>query len=218
METDLYSPVKTWLERLGFEAKGEICGCDVVALRAGEKDALVVVELKTAFNLDLVLQAVDRMAACDEVWVAVPASRGGRGRERDRRVHKLCRRLGVGLMIVSPTGFVEPIVAPEPWKPRADNKRRSRIMAEHRRRQGDPARGGSTRTKIMTAYRQQALACAAAMIECPRRPRDLKLEFPDAPKILQGNVYGWFERLERGIYGLTPAGRAALETWGTGAL
>lgn len=80
METDLYSPVKTWLERLGFEAKGEICGCDVVALRAGEKDALVVVELKTAFNLDLVLQAVDRMAACDEVWVAVPASRGGRGR------------------------------------------------------------------------------------------------------------------------------------------
>ena len=91
-------------------------------------------------------------------------------------------------------------------------------MAEHRRRQGDPARGGSTRTKIMTAYRQQALACAAAMIECPRRPRDLKLEFPDAPKILQGNVYGWFERLERGIYGLTPAGRAALETWGTGAL
>ena len=45
------------------------------------------------------------------------------------------------------------------------------------------------------------------------RPRDLKVEVPDAPKILQRNVYGWFERLERGVYGLTDAGRAALDRW-----
>lgn len=218
METDLYPHVKTYLEKLGFVAKGEICGCDVVAVRAGEDGSLAIVELKTSFNLDLVLQAVDRMAACDEVWLAVPASRGGKGRERDRRVHKLCRRLGVGLLVVSPTGYVEPVVAPDPWKPRADNKRRSRIMSEHLRRQGDPSPGGSTRTRIMTAYRQQALACAAALTETPRRPRDLKIDFPDAPKILQGNVYGWFERVERGVYGLTAAGRAALEAWSQRAL
>jgi hypothetical protein len=36
---------------------------------------------------------------------------------------------------------------------------------------------------------------------------------PDAAKILQGNVYGWFERIERGLYGLTSSGRAALVTW-----
>jgi hypothetical protein len=43
--------------------------------------------------------------------------------------------------------------------------------------------------------------------------RDLKPEIPDAPKILQHNVYGWFDRAERGIYVLTDAGRAALKRW-----
>jgi hypothetical protein len=36
---------------------------------------------------------------------------------------------------------------------------------------------------------------------------------PDAPKILLHNVYGWFVRVERGVYGLTEAGRAALVRW-----
>jgi hypothetical protein len=65
----------------------------------------------------------------------------------------------------------------------------------------------------MTAYRQQALACASALSRGPRRVRDLKQDFPDAPKILLHNVYGWFDRAERGIYVLTDAGRAALKRW-----
>jgi hypothetical protein len=65
----------------------------------------------------------------------------------------------------------------------------------------------------MTAYRQQALAVAHALAGAPSRPRDLRPMAPDAAKILQGNVYGWFERIERGLYGLTGAGRAALVTW-----
>ena len=65
----------------------------------------------------------------------------------------------------------------------------------------------------MTAYRQQALACAAALSAGPRRPRDVKAMVPDAPKILLRNVYGWFVRVERGLYGLTDLGRAALIRW-----
>ncbi len=65
----------------------------------------------------------------------------------------------------------------------------------------------------MTAYRQQALACAEALLDRPSRPRDLKSTTPDAPKILLHNVYGWFERIERGVYGLTEDGRTALEQW-----
>ena len=211
METSLYPPVKSFLEGLGFSVKGEIRGCDMVATRDDDPDALVIVELKLAFNLDLVLQAVERMAACDEVWIAVQASKRGRGRERDRRALKLCRLLGVGLISVSSRGLIEVLVAPEPWKPRPDKKRRSRLMEEHRRRQGDPTQGGSTRRPIMTAYRQQALQCAAALDRAPARPRDLKTDMPDAAKILQRNVYGWFERVDRGVYGLTDAGRAALQ-------
>ncbi len=65
----------------------------------------------------------------------------------------------------------------------------------------------------MTAYRQAALSCAAAMVDGPRRPRELTALTPMAPKILLHNVYGWFVRLERGVYELTDAGRASLERW-----
>ncbi|MBX9590874.1 MAG: hypothetical protein K2X43_16310 [Hyphomonadaceae bacterium] len=213
MESSLYPPVKRFLEKLGFEVKGEICGCDLVALDGKEPTAVVIGELKLSFTLDLVLQAVDRFAACDEIWLAVRASRRGRGREHDPRVRKLCRLLGLGLLSVSARGKVEVLVEPAPWRPRRDAKRRSRIVAEHRRRLGDPAIGGSTRQPIMTAYRQQALTCASALSHTPARPRDLRGDAPDAAKILQRNVYGWFVRIERGLYGLTDAGTAALVRW-----
>lgn len=214
MESSLYLPVKRFLEKLGFEVKGEVCGCDLVAVRDGEPPAVVIGELKLAFTLGLILQAVDRTAACDEVWLAVRASRRGRGREHDPRVRKLCRFLGFGLLSVSATGRVDVLVEPAPWRPRRDGKRRSRIVEEHRRRQGDPVAGGSARQPIMTAYRQQALACAAVLARGAARPRDLKGALPDAPKILLRNVYGWFVRVERGIYALSNSGRAALVRWG----
>ncbi len=213
METTLYLPVKRFLERLGFEVKGEVCGCDVVALDQGVPTAVVIAELKLAFTLELVLQAVDRLPACDEVWLAVRASRRGRGREGDPRVRKLCRLLGFGLVSVLAKGNVEVIVEPARWQPRRDPKRRSRIVDEHRKRKGDPALGGSTRRPIMTAYRQQALDCARALAAAPGRPRDLKATMPDASKILLRNVYGWFERIERGRYGLSKLGRAELARW-----
>jgi hypothetical protein len=65
----------------------------------------------------------------------------------------------------------------------------------------------------MTAHRQQALVAANALAGMPSRPRDLRVPAPDAAKIVQGNVYGWFERIERGLYGLTSSGRVALVTW-----
>ena len=213
LESALYLPVKRFLEKLGFEVKGEVCGCDLVALDGNAPAAVVIGELKLTFTLDLVLQAVDRSGVCDEVWLAVRASQRGRGRERDRRVHKLCRLLGFGLLSVTSSGRVDPLVEPVPWRPRGDDKRRSRIVEEHRRRIGDPAVGGSTRQPIMTAYRQQALACVEALLEGPKRPRDLRCHVPEAPKILLRNVYGWFVRVERGVYTLSDAGTAALVAW-----
>ncbi|MEA2780209.1 MAG: hypothetical protein QOK29_1753 [Rhodospirillaceae bacterium] len=216
METSLYVPVKRFLEGLGYEVKGEVCGCDIVALRADAPPVVVIGELKLNFNLDLVLQGVDRTSACDEIWLAIRASSRGRGREQDPRVRKLCRLLGFGLLGVFAAGRVEILVEPGPWRPRRDSKRRSRIVTEHRRRQGDPVLGGGSRVPIMTAYRQQALACAVALSDGPRRPREMRAAIPDAPKILLRNVYGWFIRVERGLYSLTDQGRAALIRWPNG--
>lgn len=208
-ETDLYAAVKAHLETLGLAPKGEVLGCDVVALGAGDPPLLVIAEMKGGFTLDLLLQGVDRMAACDEVWLAVPATR--KGRDRDRRAHRLCRLLGFGLMAVLPgTGRVEVLVEPAPYRPRPNTQRRSRLVAEHRKRRGDPTPGGGNRKPIMTAYRQAALACAGALRDGPATTKALKAVVPDAPAILLRNVHGWFERVSRGTYRLTAAGEAAL--------
>jgi hypothetical protein len=206
-ETSLYALVKAHLEALGYEAKGEVCGCDIVAVRPGEPPALVIAELKLGLTLELLLQGVDRLAAADEVWLAVPATR--RGRDRDRRAHRLCRLLGFGLLAVDPARrAVEVLAEPAPYRPRPNLRRRALLLREHGRRRGDPTPGG-TRGPVMTAYRQQALACAGALREGPKPPRALKDLAPEAARILQRNHYGWFARVERGLYRLTPAGEQA---------
>ena len=111
----------------------------------------------------------------------------------------LRRMLGFGLLGVLPNGQVEVLVSPTAPMPRKNTHRRSRLVEEHRSRRGDPAEGGGSRTPIMTAYRQRALACAAALAQGLRRPRDLKASIPDAYNILHRNVYGWFVAIERGV-------------------
>lgn len=193
--------------------KGEVGGCDLVGLLDGEPPLVVICELKQAFNLELVLQAVDRQTQSDEVWIAARMSPTGKGRERDRRFRDLCRRLGLGMLGVSAGDHVEIIVSPISPTPKKNTRKRNRLVDEHRRRKGDPTSGGSTRQPIMTAYRQQALACAAALQAGPLRPRDLKATTPIAARILLDNVYGWFDRIDRGVYGLTNAGAEALRRW-----
>jgi hypothetical protein len=211
-ETALYPTVKRFLEAAGFRVKGEINGCDVVAVRDDVPIQVTIVEMKLGFSLELLLQAVDRMRVADEVWLAVPASR--RGRDRDRRVHRLCRLIGFGLMAVDPgRDSVEVLAEPGPYRPRPDQPRRQRLLSEHARRRGDPSPGGTTRLPVMTAYRQRSLACAAHLQAGPCRPRDLRAVAPDAGGILLRNVYGWFERTGRGVYCLTSIGQAALRSW-----
>ncbi|GAA2821368.1 hypothetical protein EDC40_10382 [Aminobacter aminovorans] len=218
LETALYSPVKRFLEGLGFEVKGEIGGCDLLALSNDAPPIVVVCELKLQFNLELILQGVDRAAAADEIWLAARMSPRGKGREGDKRFRNLCRRLGFGLLGIFDDERIEVLLSPEAPAPRRDAKRRSRLVSEHRRRQGDPVAGGGSRAPIMTAYRQDALRCAAALVDGPRRPRDLSQAVSRAPKILLDNVYGWFVRVDRGIYDLTDTGREALQRWPQQAL
>ncbi|MCW5747324.1 MAG: hypothetical protein KIT36_14140 [Alphaproteobacteria bacterium] len=208
-ETELYAPVKALLEGQGYVVKGEIRNCDLVGVRGSEPP--VVVELKRAFSLTLLLQGVDRLALSDTVYLAV-----GAWPKRLRDVKKLCRRLGLGLMIVAGRR-VDVLLDPLPYQPRKNAHRARRLLGEHARRVGDPTTGGSTRRPIMTAYRQEALRCAALLAtKGPMSPKALRAA-ADAPKaagILRRDVYGWFERTARGVYDLTPQGRLGLERFG----
>jgi hypothetical protein len=213
LETTLYAPVKAFLETAGYVVKGEVGSCDIVGVSQGDPQVVVVCELKLSFNMELILQAVDRATICDEVWIAARVSARGKGRESDRRFRDLCRRLGFGMLSVSDNGTVDIIVSPLSPAPRKNNRRRSRLVDEHSRRKGDPTRGGGSRAPIMTAYRQQALACAAALKSGFVRPKDIRPFAPKAATILRGNVYGWFENTERGVYALTAVGEEALLRW-----
>jgi hypothetical protein len=213
METSLYLPVKAFLEAAGLVVKGEIGSCDVVGLSDGDPPVVVVCELKLSFNLELILQAVDRAAICDEVWIAARVSAKGRGRESDKRYRDLCRRMGIGMLGVADSGEVSVIVSAVSPMPRTNPKRRTRLVKEHKRRQGDPVPGGGSRAPIMTAYRQQALICAALLAQGLVRPRDMKTVAPQAGRIMLDNVYGWFDRQGKGVYALNEAGEAALLRW-----
>ena len=210
-ERSLYPPVKAFLEARGWVVKGEVRGCDAVAVAPGAEGrdgpAVAVAELKLGFSLDLVLQGVDRMAVADAVWLAVPNA--ARGRLRDRRVVRLCRLLGFGLLAVTPQGGVAVLAEPEPYRPRPSAVRRRRLLAEHAAREGDPMAGGSVRSPVMTAYRQRALACAQALSAGPLSTRALAAVVPDAATIVRRNVYGWFERERRGVYRLAASGGAS---------
>jgi hypothetical protein len=210
LESDLYGPVKALLEGQGYSVKGEVRGCDVVAVRGQEPP--VIVELKRTFGIGLVLQGVNRLALSDAIYLAI-----GAWPKNVRDVKKLCRRLGFGLMIVV-DARVDILLDPAPYKPRWDGRRLGRLLGEHARRVGDPNRGGSsTKVPLMTAYRQQALRCAVLLAKNgPMKVALLRVQ-ADAPKaaaILSHDHYGWFERLERGMYGLTPQGRAGLAQFG----
>ena len=69
-ESDLYPPLKRFLESQNYEVKGEVQDCDVLAVRGEETP--VVVELKLSLNLNVVLQAVDRLSLTPKVYIGIP--------------------------------------------------------------------------------------------------------------------------------------------------
>ncbi|MEO0912058.1 MAG: DUF2161 family putative PD-(D/E)XK-type phosphodiesterase [Pseudomonadota bacterium] len=215
-EADLYAPVKAYLEAQGFEVKAEIGACDLMAVRGDEPP--VIVELKLTFSLALVMQGVARQALFEDVYLAVPVSGAKGWKLRYRDIIRLCRRLGLGLLAVDPAkGAVTAHLDPGPYAPRRNAKRAGRLLREFERRVGDPNTGGAVGVKQVTAYRQGALRCAAHLAaEGPCRARDVAAAtgVATAATMMRADHYGWFERVERGVYALTPKGHAGLEEFG----
>lgn len=214
LETDLYPPIKTHLEGQGYQVKGEVQGCDVVATRGDESP--LIVELKTSFSLTLVLQGVRRLGISDRVYLAAPPFTGKSARQQVRDFTGLCRRIGLGLMFVrtEPTAAVEIVCDPVPYSPRKDKRRLGLLLKEFDRRVGDPTAGGSTtRAPRMTAYRQDALRCVKYLeANGPTKASTVAREanVPKATAMMYRDVYGWFERAGKGIYQLSPKGENAM--------
>lgn len=300
-ETELYAPLKIFFEKQGYSVKGEVRTCDLVGIREDLEHPLIV-EMKKTFNLSLLLQGIERLKLSPHVYLAVERVRDKKGAVNQRwgELSGLCRRLGLGLITVvfykTKAPLVEVLVEPDEAPPaqRSNKRRRERLLYEFRERSGDYNIGGSTRVKLVTAYREKALrvalslqaaeaeaaaACekaaakaslaagkrsaAAAAEQAPAlssapegraagsaaaqeaaaagtrsgaggaasgalpaadvaagratpsagiTPAELRKRsgVPTAAAMLQNNYYGWFHRVSRGRYTLTPAGHAAL--------
>ncbi len=207
-ETDLYPPVKAFLEAQGYEVKGEIGPADVVGLRA-EGD-MVVVELKRGFSLALFHQGIARLSVCDHVYLAVARGAGRPWLKSLRENVKLARRLGLGLMSVRlEDGRVEVHCDPGPYAPRKMARRARAMLGEFERRTGDPNLGGLRGARV-TAYRQEAVLCAEflALAGTARGAEVAKSTgVKRATTIMRNNHYGWFAKVAVGVYALTEAGR-----------
>lgn len=219
-EGDLYAPVKRHLELLGYTVRGEVGKCDMLGVNEAAPPAeatIVAVELKLTFGLPVLYQALQRLSSVDLVYVTVAVPDGRRARRNwDAQVPdavRLCRMLGVGLLSVR-DGDLIVHADPAPYRPRKQPKQRVRLLSEFIRRSGDHNLGGTTKRPRVTAYREDALACANLLASRgPTRVSAVReaTGVHKAANILRNDVYGWFEKVGRGTYGIGPAGRIALE-------
>lgn len=214
-EADLYPPVKAFLEAQGYDVKGEVGAADLVALRDGEDP--IIVELKLRLNLTLYHQAVTRLRMTDLVYIAVAKPKGRMARRSLRENTILCRRLGLGFLTVRLDGTVEVQCDPGPYAPRKNTFKREKLLREFHRLQGDPNDGGSTRHGIVTAYRQDALRCALYLAESGAEKGSIVAKatgVANATSLMRNNHYGWFAKVETGVYALSPKGQQGLADWG----
>ena len=175
----------------------------------------IIIELKTGFSLTLFHQAINRQSMSDNVYIAVPRKSGKAALTARRRNQMLCRRLRLGLITVRLSdGDVKIHCEPKPFTPRKIKAKKTKLLTEFDRRHGDPNAGGMTSKGHMTSYRQGALRCAKVLHDegaCKASYVAKMAGFEKARNLMADNHYGWFEKIDRGVYGLTPQGAKALE-------
>jgi hypothetical protein len=212
-EIDLYKPIQTYFVREGYEVYGEVKDCDMVAVKDEE---LVIIELKLNLTVDLLIQAAKRQRVTDKVYVAIPKPKHRLNSKRWTDKCHLIRRLELGLIVVSSPGTrgkAEIVIHPTPFNHRKSigqsKLKRKAIMKEINGRSADYNIGGSNRTKIMTAYKENCIQIAYYLRDFgPLSPKVLIQmgSGKNTSSILTKNYYGWFERIKRGTYVISEKG------------
>jgi hypothetical protein len=205
-ETELYPPLKTYLEAMGYTVHAEVNGVDVMARRESE---LVIVEMKTAFNLQLVYQLIERLKITEHVYAFIPLGPGGRWPKSYKRMCGLLKRLHCGLLTLDnkTRSTVTLEFTPAPFQRRKNYARRKQLLREADGRILDLNQAGCTKEILFTAYKEKALRVALFLLEngasSPAAVREA-LDIESAGEILLRNHMRWFERIRRGVYTVTP--------------
>lgn len=219
-EVDLYKPIQRYFSREGYKVYGEVKDCDMVAVK---EDELVIIELKLTLSVDLLIQAAKRQKLTDQVYIAIPKPKVRMKSKQWADKCHLIKRLELGLIVVSFPGSrsnADILIHPTPFnhkKATGRNKmKREAILKEISGRSADFNVGGSNRTKIMTAYKENCIQIACFLEKMgPLSPKALKdMGAGDKiPSILTKNYYGWFERIKRGTYIITEKGKFEMQEY-----
>lgn len=217
-EKDLFLPIKNYFGQYGYVCDGEVGGIDLY-MEKGEVS--VVVELKLSLDFKSLQQAALRQKIADTVYIGI-------ARPKDMFSHAfkdklyLLKRLGIGLIVVSPkTKAVEIVSEPvvselSVYQQRNKNKKKALAM-EFQKRKVKNNIGGVNKTKLITGYREEALLVLDALVglggQATTRSIREKSGIAKTTTILYNNYYGWFYNKKKGTYGVTETGLVALKEY-----
>ena len=215
MEKDLFSPIKKYFESFGYVGDGEVNDIDLYMEKG---DECVAIELKQTLDFKAVQQAALRQKLIDTVYIGIFRPKDMRSSAFRDKLY-LLKRLGIGLIVVSPRAKTveivsEPVVS-ELSSFQSKNKGKKRaLQSEFKKRKTKNNTGGVHGTKLITSYRENALLVLDAAVECgdeadTKRVKEIS-GVENATKILYYNHYGWFESVRKGVYKVTQAGYDAL--------
>ncbi len=216
-EAELFPPIHEYLTGLGYTLDGEVKDIDMFGVRDGQS---IVIELKNQLNLKVITQSALRQKICDTVYVGIWMPKNLREHGFKDKVY-LLKRLGIGLILVSPNTYHveiyhEPVIHPIEEYQRRQRKKKKRIMNEWNRRKTHMNVGGVTHKKIITGYKEEALAVLDYLASNEPVTVASVLEGTGIKRsgtILQKNYYEWFHRVQRGVYERTELGKEACETY-----
>jgi len=216
-EVDLFKPIEKHFNKLGYEVHGEVNHCDLAAIKEEE---LIIVELKLSLTVDLLIQATKRQRLTDLVYIAIPKPKYKMNSKKWRDLCHLLKRLELGLIVVSflKSGATMDIcfspVSYNKNRSKAYNSRlRTKLLEEMKGRNGSYNIGGSSKTKIMTAYKENCIQIASLLERNgPMSPKALRQHGTGKKtlSILYNNHYGWFEKVKRGVYCISEQGKKEL--------
>jgi hypothetical protein len=218
MECDLFEPIKSFFEELGYVCDGEVNDIDIYMQK---DDSSVAVELKQTLDFRAIQQAALRQKIVETVCIGIFAPKDRFSKSFQDKLY-LLKRLGIGLIAVTKrthkvTILSEPVVS-ELSSFQARNKRKKKALeTEFQKRRIKSNTGGVTGVKLMTRYREDALLVLNALFVLggEAAPKDVKrLSFVDkSANILRDNHYGWFSHVNSGMYAITDSGYQALEEY-----
>jgi len=205
-EVAMYKPLKKFLIAKGYAVHSEVESVDVMAQKG---DELLIVEMKTNFNLQLIYQLIERLKMTDQVYAYVPLGKGGRWPKSYKRMCALLKRLHCGLITLDQHTHKQVVVEfePAPFKGRKNYTKKNLALKEFEGRSIDLNQAGSTKELLFTVYKEKAIRVGMYLFKhgaSSTREIRKKLDIDKTADILSNNHQHWFERVSHGVYQLTP--------------